>query len=261
MSKMIPFFCAAKIAGIDLAVEKLLAAAAGVGVRIDVPRTEILLEELLDRANAGVAEVDHDRDVGDLPRLFGLDVGVPLRSAVVRALHADDDALVLERKFTGDFPLHVLQVVLDLAASHAVADDVEEGEDAGAGLVDDPCLEIFEVAPAGAAGVGNGGRAAFEREAVRRDAAESARVALALAGVDVDVDVDETGRDVKAGDIDGLRGLCRRDVGLYRGDFAVFDAHVAHGIDRVPAVDDMSTLQQNVVGGLRVARLSNTQRQ
>ena len=61
------------------------------------------------------------------------------------------------------------------------------------------CLEVLEVAPAGAAGVGHGRDARAEREAVGIDAVV-ARVGppLAGAGEDVHMDVDQSRRDVQS---------------------------------------------------------------
>ena len=63
--------------------------------------------------------------------------------------------------------------------------------------VDDPRLEILEVPPAGAAGVGHGRDARAEREAIGIDAVVAGvGPPLAGAGEDVHVDVDQARRDV-----------------------------------------------------------------
>ena len=57
--------------------------------------------------------------------------------------------------------------------------------------IDDALLEVLEVAPARAAGIGDGGHAVAQREAVGIHAVVAGvGAALAGAGVDVDVNVD-----------------------------------------------------------------------
>jgi hypothetical protein len=63
----------------------------------------------------------------------------------------------------------------------------------------------------------------------------------------VDVDVDEARGYVQPRDIHGLEGARRRNVLRHRGDPAVLDGDVAHGADAVPAVDDVTTLEEEVV--------------
>ena len=110
----------------------------------------------------------------------------PLGPAEVRGLDADDEPGDAQRHLGGRLRLHVGQVLLVLPAAHAVADDVEEGEDAGLRAVDDALLEVLEVAPARAAGVRHRRHADAEGEAVRVDAVV-ARIRAALAGAGVDV--------------------------------------------------------------------------
>ena len=67
-------------------------------------------------------------------------------------------------------------------------------------------LEVIEVAPAGAAGVGHGRHARTEREAVGIDAVVAGiRPPLARAGEDVHVDVDQARRHVEALHVHGLQ--------------------------------------------------------
>ena len=74
-------------------------------------------------------------------------------------LDAHDDVLVFERHLSRGLHLHVLEVLLELRAAHAVADDVEQREHARARAVDHAVLEVLEVAPAGTAGVDDRGDA------------------------------------------------------------------------------------------------------
>jgi hypothetical protein len=117
----------------------------------------------------------------------------------VRALDADDLPLVLQRHVERRLHLHVLEVLLDAPGAHAGADDVQEGGDAGLRLIDDAALEVFEVAPAGAARIRDRRDAAAQREAVGKDAPVAAGIVVLLRpGVDVHVDVDQAGHDVEA---------------------------------------------------------------
>ena len=87
-----------------------------------------------------------------------------------------------------------------------------------------------------AAGVGDGGHADAEREAVGIDAVVAGvGSALAGAGEDVDVDVDQAGRDVEPGDVDDLERVGGVDVRGDGRDLAVRDGDVAHGADLVLA--------------------------
>ena len=162
----------------------------------------------------------------------------------MRALDADDHALVLHRDVGGGLDFHVRQVLLHIGpAGHAGADDVEKRRHSRPRLVDDPALEIVEVPPPGTAGVGNRRHTAAQREAVRIDAAISFRVPVRyLAVVGVDVHVDETRRDVEAGDVDGFQGALCRNIRLDGGNLAVLDRNVADGADSILAVDDAPAL-------------------
>src|SRR4029450_9217616 len=82
-----------------------------------------------------------------------------------------------------------------------------------------------------------------------------------LAVIAVNVDVDQAGRDVQPRGIDGFRGLRRRDVRGDGGDLAILDGDVANGINLVPAVDDVATLEEQVVSRLRARDPRNAQRQ
>ena len=156
------------------------------------PGPELLRHQLGQRAFGLVrAEVDHHRHVRERA---GFDRALdrrPLGAGVVRRLDADDQPWMPARHVRGRLRLHVREVLLERAAAHAVADDVEKGEDAGLRAIDDALLEILEVAPAGAAGIGDRRHADAQREAVRIDAVVAGvRAPLARAGVDVRVDVD-----------------------------------------------------------------------
>src|SRR5579871_1146074 len=119
------------------------------------------------------------------------------------------------------------------------------------GAIDHAILKIVEVAPAGAAGVGDRSDADAESEAIGILAVIAVvRVAPARARIDVHVDVDEAGSDVEAGDIDDLPGLRGIDVGRDLGDAAVADRHVADFVDVILGVDNVAALEKKIVRSL-----------
>ena len=257
-----PFLLRRENRRIDLALDQLAAAAAGIGVRVDVAGSEHPLEQLLDRPHARAAEVDHHGDVGDRPRFNGPLVRRPFRPIEVRTLDADDDTLVLQRHIGRRLDFHVGEVLLDRAAAHPVADDVEEGGHAGLRFVDDASFEVVEVPPSRTAGIRNRRHAASQREGVDGHAEWTTRVRRPLlAVIPVNVDVDQAGRDIQPRGIDGFRRLRRRDVRGDGGDPAILDGDVANGINPVPAVDDVAPLEQQVVRRLGAREARHAQRQ
>ena len=147
-----------------------LAPQARVHVGVDVARPQLLRDQLFDRPFGLVRpEVHHDGNAGDGAGFDGALDRRPLRTGIVRRLDPDDEALVLERHLGSRLGLHVGEVLLELAAAHAVADDVDERQHARPRSVDDPGLEVLEVPPAGAAGVGDRRHADAEAEPVGID--------------------------------------------------------------------------------------------
>src|SRR6202034_2890165 len=126
--------------------------------------------------------------------------------------------------------------------------DVEEGENARFGAVDDALLEVFEVPPAGAAGVDYRGNANAEGKAVGRHAVV-AGVGAALAGsrVDMNVDIDQAGRNIHTLDVDGLERIRGGDVIGYFGDLAILDGDIHDRVDMVPVIEDMAAFEQQIV--------------
>jgi hypothetical protein len=59
---------------------------------------------------------------------------------------------------------------------------------------------------------------------------------------------------VQAAHVGHRAGLCRIDPGPDRCDLAVGDRHVHHRIDIVAGVDDVASLEQDLVARLRVSR-------
>ena len=135
-----------------------------------------------------------------------------------------------------------------VVVGHAGADDVDEGEDAGTGVVDDAAAELGEVSPAGGAGVGDGGDAVGDGHGIGRDGEVAvAPGVVAKAGEDVDVDVDEARSEVEAGDIDRLLCGAGGNRGLDGGDLAIANGDVALGVDVVLGVDDVAVAEDEVV--------------
>ena len=232
----------------------LFAAIAAIDVRENVAGSKDFVEQVVERAfRAVAAEIHHHRNVRDLAHLDRASKRIPLRTRVMRALHPDDDAFVFEGHFRGRLHLHVVEVLLVLAAGLAEPDDVDHREDPGPGTVDDPVFHVLEVAPAGAARVDEGRDAVAKAEAVGIDGLVFGGEAPAIGGpVGVRVDVDESGSDVETLDVDRLERLRCRDVGRHGGNLAVLDRHITDGAQVVPAVDDMPPLQEQVVAGRRL---------
>ena len=98
-------------------------------MREDVAGTEILREQLGDRPHAGAAEIDHDRNVGDLADFHGARKRLPFRTGIVRALDADDQPLVLQRHVGGRLDFLIREVLFVLPSGAAAPDDVDERQD------------------------------------------------------------------------------------------------------------------------------------
>ena len=93
---------------IDVAGFVELVAQAGIAVRVDVARAQLLGQQLGDGALRPVgSEIDHHGNVGDRARFHGVLHRGPLGSGVVRRLDADDEALVAQRHLRRGRGLHV----------------------------------------------------------------------------------------------------------------------------------------------------------
>ncbi len=64
--------------------------------------------------------------------------------------------------------------------------------------------------------------------------------------------IDEARGDVEGAHIHDAPGKGRRDILRHGGDVSLGDGDVAHGVDAVLGVDDVSTLQQEIVAWLGV---------
>src|SRR4051812_20428997 len=183
----------------------LFVAQTGVHVGVDVSWPQLLIEQVIERTSVGVVftKVDHDGDVSFRTCNYRLLYRSPLRASVVCRLNADHDVRIFEGHLCGGFTVHIGLVVLVFAAAHASAHDVEHGENASSGTIDDFFLEVFEVTPARAARVYHGGNSRTEGKSVGRDAVV-AGIGVALPGVDegMEVYIDKAGRDIKTLDVD-----------------------------------------------------------
>jgi hypothetical protein len=134
----------------------------------------------------------------------------------VGGLDPDD---LLERPADAGAQLGDQVVRILLAGAHAVVGDVEEGEDAGARLVDDALLEAAEVQRARGSGIDHGGHAGAPALAVGHDAAAE------VLGEDmtVDVDVDQARHHVHAGHVHHLLRRVGGNGGIDGGYLAFGD--------------------------------------
>ena len=227
----------------------LLAAVAAVHVREDVAGPEVLREQLVDRPYAGAAEIDHHRDVGDLADFHGARKRLPFRTGIVRALDADDEPLVLQRHVGGRldflsvrscsyFPPELPRPTMLMSARIACSR-----------RIDDALLHVLEVAPSRPAGIDERRHAGPEAEPVGISPRCSSAPELDAdrGPVDVGVQIDETGCHVQPGDVHRLERARGRNVGGHGGDLSVLDRHVPHRAQLVAGVDDVSSLEEEVV--------------
>ncbi len=111
------------------------------------------------------------------------------------------------------------QILFELPAAHAVADDVQEGKHAGGRAIDDALLEVLEVAPARSAGVDDRRHSRARRDDVGIHAVVAGiRSLLARSRVHVRVNVDEPGRHEQPSRVNRLRRIRRIDLRRNRGD-------------------------------------------
>ena len=163
-SKMMPRSraCPEVVVDLELGVDdrELL----GEDVGVDIARAHLLEDQRrVGALRQPGAEIDHDRqaaEIAGLERAVDRGPGQVLviewaHRPVVRGFDADHDVRVLLGDGGGQLRPHLPLVVLPgatwSAGAHALADDVDEGEDADLGRVDDLELEDREIAPAGGA--------------------------------------------------------------------------------------------------------------
>ena len=215
----------------------------------DVARAQDRGDHLLVGLVVEPTEVDHD---GKVVAIAGLD-GLLHRDEVgllpVRGLDSDDDVAIVGDGFRKRVEIHVVLVLLGgiVIVGHAGADDVDEGEDTGTGVVDDATAELGEVPPARRAGVGDGGDAVGDGEGIGGDGEVAVPPGVvAKAGEDVDVDVDQARSEVEAGDIDRLLCGGGGNREFDGGDLAIANGDVALGVDVVLWVDQVAIAEDEV---------------
>ena len=140
------------------------------------------------------------------------------------------------------------KILLELAAAHAVTDDVQKGEDARRGAIDDALLEVLEVAPAGSADVDDRRHARARRHDIGIDAVVAGiRSRLARTGVHVRCEC----RRGPASRTSPTHRPCWRhpriDLRRDGGDLSAGDRNVSNGADVVSRIDEMAAAQQQVV--------------
>ena len=186
-------------------------------------------------AIAGLDGLLHGDEVGLLP---------------VCGLNADDDVAVLFDGLRKRIEVHVVFVLLGdiVVIGHARSDNVDEGEDAGGGIVNDAATELGKVTPARGAGVGDGGNAVWDGHDVGGDGEVAvAPGVVAKSEEDVHVDVDEPGREIETGDVDGLFGGAGGNGRFDGGDLAVENGYVPFRVDVVFRIDDMAVAKDEIV--------------
>ena len=158
----------------------------------------MLQNELLERAlRAEGGEVHHDRDIRQLTCLHTAIHRDPLRSRIMGDLDADHDVAIAPGHFRGLLGIHVLGILFHVRpAAHAVADDVQHGEDARLFAIDHLIAKFTEIAPSRAAGIHHGGDAAAEREAIGANAVLAEVLAVHAAGEHVFVHVHQARNDI-----------------------------------------------------------------
>src|SRR6185503_9282670 len=127
--------------------------------------------------------------------------------------------------------------------------------------VDHARLEVRKTAPSRRSQVDDRCHTAAEREAIRRET-PIARVLRQHVGavVDVDMNVHQAGRDEQARHVHHFLGVTGRNrVGDTR-DLPGRDRHVHPAVDVAPRIDDVPTLEQQVVLRLCPGRVGEEQR-
>ncbi len=126
-------------------------------------------------------------------------------------------------------------------AEDAGEGDVEIGQDAGAGALDDMPAKAQEVAGPGAASVDEGGGAAPGRQAIGIDAQRGA------APIDMAVQVDQAGRDHAIGGVDQLAGIVARQAGSQLRHLAVGEGDIGRSIDALAGIKHPAAMNHQIV--------------
>src|SRR5262249_22985429 len=220
-----------------------------VHVRGNIARTKLLRDQLFIGAlGSKDAEVHHYGDLCAGPGFESTINGSPLGRFEVGCLDADDEAGKFLDHVGGSSGIHVTCVLFRWLGAHAATYDIQKGEDASLGAVDDAVFEVGKILVPGAAGVGDGGDAAAEREAVGVDTVVAiVGVDGSRPGVDVGVNVNEARSDIEAFGVDGFCRVSCGNVFLEGGDFVISNGDVANFVNVVFEVEDRSVLDEEVV--------------
>ena len=174
----------------------------GVEMRVDVPWTHAF-EQFLVRASGLRGEVNHGDGIALARRFDRAASRLPARATEVGRLSADDVLAVLFDRLGAERGVHFADVLFG-STDHTSADDIDKGQDAGLGGVDDGTLEVGHILPASTACIYDGGHAVGQGVLVGKEPA-------AISSIDVDVDIDQARSDIEAGHVDDF---CRTVLDL-----------------------------------------------
>src|SRR5215510_1504678 len=230
--------------GIHFARFDPLVAKPRIKVGVDVARPELPRHEFTQRTLSVIdSKVDHDGDIRQRTCLDGAFNRRPFRAGVVGRLDAYDQALMAKRHFSRRPGFHVRKVLLKLSAPHAIADNIDERQHTGLGTIDDPLLEVLEISPARASGVGDRGDSRPESEAVGINAIiTSVRASFARPRKNVNMTVNEPGRYVISRNVHHFEGLSGIDLSRHCDYFSVCNGDITNYAYLVFGIDDMAAL-------------------
>ena len=176
----------------------------GIEVRVDVPWTHAL-EQFLVRASGLGGKVDHGDGVALSRRLDCATCRLPTWAAKVGRLGADNVLAVLLNRRGAERGIHFADILLG-STDHASTDDIDKGQDAGLGGIDDGALEIGHILPSSTACIYYGSYAVGQSVLVGEEPA-------LISSIDVDVDIDQAWGDIETGHIDDLCRIGFNSVG------------------------------------------------
>ncbi len=227
----------------------LLVTKTRVHVRIDVAGPQLLRQQIVERPLRMIdSKIHHHRNVSLGSGNDGLLHRLPFRAREVSSLDADNGVGILERHGRRLFPIHVIHVLLVVAAAHARADNIEHGKYARLRAIDNAILEVLKVAPSRATCIHHRRDPNPESETIRRHTQiASIGVALARARVNMNVDVDQPGSHIQTLRIDCLERRRGWNMCRHLGNLAILDRHVHHAVNMVFVVQYVSAAQQQVI--------------
>lgn len=137
--------------------------------------------------------------------------------------------------------VHVRRILLRRTPIHTAANNVQPRKHTDSGRLHHVFPKGRKVAPARSAGVHRGSDSGAQRMTV------GVQSGSGRSG-EVRMDVHKSGHDVHAGYIDRLQCSCRIDQCCNRFDFATGDGDIPKSVDAVLTVDQMTALQEQVIG-------------